>query len=481
MLKALFNFGYKRSKLEALGFCIVFFAVGSAIAIAMGALEYFLFSGHKYRHVISGGRFIAIIEIWILSYLIINAKRLYKSPTALLLMVLSTAVCIFSSILSWVLLGVLTTLSPPSADSKSDGRMAALLFRSVAILVPAGFLVYDFFFVGMIPAIGIDSARTVSYIVKHPDAITRRDEIAAVQGAYSKVRFAKTKETALKGYEFAVVCAKYGRYYDTQHLLEEINLNDLDPTRRNIAERLKANIQKITDRPTDTLMTFAGGVDIGYSNENSTSGLYARKAGDFKSAAEYFKKSFETIGGNQLMTGFDLVDTLKETRQYQDALYVIDQMISDVSMSPAGLENMNTKKNEILGLGPGAPDDGHYHERYEKFKAYKSRYQAVRKLDPSKIPPDEIITQLLQLQEITPTIVDLVKTRAYLAHIYVEAKQYDKALGEIAWLKENLAKANDRLVKYLPWYEDMIVRKKNGTENSPDPVKEEISRLVSLK
>ncbi len=479
MFKSLLDFGYKRNKLQALGFCIVFFAVGVAIAIAMGALEYFLFSGHKFRHVITGGQFIVLIEIWIVSYLIINAKHLYKNPVAILLMSLATVLCFFASIISWLLIGILTTLSPLPQAQKNNNRIAAILFRSVVILIPLGFLVYDFMFIGVIPAIGIETARTVSYMIKHPEAVQRRDEIASAVNAYSKVRFNKSKETADKGYKFAITLAKYNRYYDAMNVLGEIPVQFLNAKEQNIVKQLKDKIQQILDRPNLMLITWAGEIDRGYSYENDTSGMYAVKAGDYRSAAESYQRSFETIGGNNMMTGFDLVEVFKNLKQYKNAIYVIDQILEEHLTNEYGTNKLESKKQELISLGLGSAEDGKYWERYEKFKTYRTKYRAVRKLDPSKNPPDEIIAELLRTIEIAPTIVDVVRTRAYLAHIYVEAGQYDKALGEIGWLRQNLAKVNGRLLKDLDGYEWMINRKKAGTENSPDPVQVEIKQLIS--
>ena len=477
MFKSLLNFAYKRNKLEALGFCITFFAMGSVIAIAIGALEYFLFSGHKYRHLISGGKFVLIIELWVLSYLLINAKRLYKNPAALLLMGFSTVLCIFSSILSWVFVGILSTFSPLPCDNKKDNRIAVGLFRSIAILIPLGFLVYDCMFIGVIPAIGIDSARTLSYIAKHPEALKRRDEIEAVKNAYVPVRFKNTRETALRGYEFSMVCAKYGRYYDAEHLLSEIHKNDLDPKRKDKAERIHSLVLQYTSRFKYPLDYFSSQISGGYCTDNSRAGGYSAKAGDYAGAAVRYENSFETIGCNRMMDGFDLVDVFKQQGQYKDAIYVIDQIIEDEITNETGIRNMQIKRQEIAVLGEGGPADGHYHERYEKFKVYRAQFKTASKID-AKSNPAKAEEELLKAVNMSVTIVDVVRTRMLLAHVYEVSGQYERALSEIQWLKQNLGRVNDRMISGLDWNEWVIKQRMKGGDTKTDPITEEVQKIL---
>jgi len=477
MFKKLLDFGYKRTVLEAILFCIFFYLVGMVVALSMGALEFFLFGGHKFKHVISGGRLIAIVEVWILSYLIINAKRLYKDPISLLLMILASALCLVPSIGSWILIGALTTLSPRPLAQNTNNRMASTLFRSAVILIPVGFLVYDFMFIGVVPAIGIESAKTLLYRAKNPDASKRWNEINDAKNAFVKVRFKKTQENALRGYEFAMACAKYEKYYNAKNLLDEININDLDPNRREKARIIRSYIQEILDRPDGSLGYYASEIDRGYANVNERSARFAKEAGNNEAAAEFYMNALETIGGNTTLTSFDLVEVFKKLKQYKNAIYLIDEALKG-PVSEVGLKKYNAQRQELILAGPGSAEDGKYFERYEKFKDYREQYREAKKIKPESDPKAAEEATLRVLQK-APTIVDQVRTRIYLAHIYQLTGQYDKALEEIRWLKDgNLEKVNDRMVKYLDGYEWEINRYRNGKDKEPDPVKEEINRLI---
>lgn len=478
MFKCLLDFGYKRDKLQALGFCIAFLTVGLVFALSMGAVEYFLFSGHKFKHVISGGQFVALVEVWIVSYLVINAKRLHGNLLALTLMATATFLCLIGIIVAVIPVGILTTLSPAfQPDGKSINQLPAKLFKIVVVLIPASLLIFDFMFIGIIPAIGIESAKTISYMAKHPEAVQRRDEIASALNAYRKVQFNRTAETALKGYHFATVLAKHKRFFDSKNVLDGLDPSFLDSQKQGKVEKLKFKLQQYSNRQKMPLDYFSEQIDRGYCTENERAGSDRKRGGDYANAAESYKNVFETMGCDRAMVGFDLITTFEQLKQYKDATYLIDQMIAEMVKNENSIKDLETKKQVFVTLSSGSRADEHYKERYEKFKDYRDQFLKAKKID-AKTDPNKAEETLLLALQMAPTIVDVVRTRLLLANIYDKSDRYDKALAEIQWLRQNMGKVNDRIVDSLDWNEWVITQRKLGGDVQSDPLAEEIQRII---
>jgi tetratricopeptide (TPR) repeat protein len=474
--RRILDFGHKRSVLGAFGFCLIFYFFGMAVAFAVGLLEHFLFTGHKFKHIISGGRFIALLELWIVCYLIINAKRLYKDWSSILMMAIGTVLCIFGSIFYLLPVGV---LAAKGRSETSGAGKATTAFRSIAILIPVGLIVYESIFIGVIPAIGIESVRSMSQIAKNPEIVGQRNEVANAASSYSKVRFNDPKAAAIKGYEFVVVLIKHRRLYDSKNVLEEIDPIYLDDEKRSNVEKLRGLAEKYSNRTKNSLHHFASEIDRGYCTDSDRSASLAQRSGQYADAADKYARVFETLGCERMMAAFDLVEVFKQLKQPKNANYLVGEIKSALITNEHGIKKLNTMLQEISAISKVDPNDGKYQERYEKFKAYKSRYLSAKQIDP-KTQPDQAETEFKAALEIAPTIVDVIRTRLMLANTYYESAQYEKALTEIEWLKANLAKANDRMVDSLDWNEWQIEQSKIGADPNVDPIVAEAQKILKL-
>lgn len=470
------DFGQKRSVLGAFGFCLVFYIFGMAVAFAVGLLEHFLFTGHKFRHLISGGRFIALLELWIVCYLIINAKRLYKDWLSILMMGLGTVLCIFGSIFYLLPVGI---LAAKGRSETSGAGKAATTFRSIVVLIPLALIVYESVFIGVIPAIGIESARSLSQIAKNPALVGQRNELANVVSAYSKVRFKDPKAAAEKGYDFVVVLIKNRRLYDSKNVLEEIDPSYLDDEKRIQVEKLRRLTEKYSNRSKQSLHYIADQIDRGYCTQNERSGSSYQRMGRYAEASENYARIFETLGCDRMMAAYDLIEVFRNLRQRKNAEYLIGEIKPVLSTNEHGIKKLNSMIQEISMIGEGDPSDGKYQERHEQFKVYKSRYLNAKKIDP-KAQPDQTEAEFKAALEIAPTIVDVIRTRLMLASTYYESAQYDKALTEVEWLKANLAQANDRMVASLDWNEWQIKQRKIGADPYADPIVAEAQQILNL-
>lgn len=123
MFNNLFDFEYKRSPLEALGFYIVFLIIGVLSGGILGGLAAILSGAQGYAEGAAIGRIIgpvyALIYFSVISGLILVKKMLYKNAWAIILFLLTVFISlIMGGIISCIFCAILSTFQ---SEKKEDG------------------------------------------------------------------------------------------------------------------------------------------------------------------------------------------------------------------------------------------------------------------------------------------------------------------------------------------------------------------------
>lgn len=119
MFNKLFDFSYVRTSIQAIGFYIAYFLIIVVLAMVIGGIYGALStsSENSFNIGIKIGAYVAIINVIILSFLILNSKKLF-TPLNLILALVSVGLAYFGgALLGLIIVAYFTTLGQKPAVS----------------------------------------------------------------------------------------------------------------------------------------------------------------------------------------------------------------------------------------------------------------------------------------------------------------------------------------------------------------------------
>ena len=132
MFRQLFNFGYQRSNVQAVGFYLFYMVTGiivvtlalvgiALIITSMDANELFLYLGFQV------GAWLATVVAGVLALLVLRARRLFKDPASVALALLAVPCTMFGGLMVGLpFVAFLTTRPTPGEPSVIDAEARPL-------------------------------------------------------------------------------------------------------------------------------------------------------------------------------------------------------------------------------------------------------------------------------------------------------------------------------------------------------------------
>lgn len=286
---------------------------------------------------------------------------------------------------------------------------------------------------------------------RHPGIHRKYDKaIGFYYEAENAKRRGDRKTMTEKQFQAAVIYSDID-LYAAKNMFDKMDFELLNSESRTIALELRKEVEIKLKIPNWSIKGFSQESDYGYCNVEESLGNSYRRSGNYKEAAEHYKKAFESFCYSRMTMGFSLIDTFEALKQYKDAIFVADEIISQGIVSQKGIENLTARKNVLQKLDQENSSMAIYQEEYQKFKNYKNQYLKAKSIS-AKENPELAEKELRKAIEIAPREVDEVRVHTYLLYVFDVSGQYDRALEEVEWLKQNMAKLNDRLVDGLDSY-----------------------------